>query len=295
MSTPQAVTATLWELPDVLLFRIVGFVAAPSHRAAVLCHQLAPLCRASHQNLLRSQQERALLWDAVLSEDYGVVDDEQQHALHRKKRRKCERLSRTPVQRVRDAHLLMNTNTEIAFFYLTELVHCRTANERLSKARMVRIFSDYGPRLRINRTASTGGTFLVEVCRARDVTERTVLHCLRELVENRGALVDSRTSESARSHQTALSVAAARGMPTVTRYLLKAGADPDVRSSGRFALHTNKKQSLRCDDATVAEFVQAMINAEKAAGASKAALQGLTKCLRLLENHHHSPKRRVAS
>jgi hypothetical protein len=36
-------TTELWQLPDELLFYLVSFVAAPTHRANVLCHQLAPL------------------------------------------------------------------------------------------------------------------------------------------------------------------------------------------------------------------------------------------------------------
>ena len=290
MCSPESPAPELWEFPDDLLFRIVSFVAAPTFRAAVLCQQLAPLSRASYKNLLadggeeKAQQRSVSLWDTVLREDYGVAVSTEHHA--RKKRRTCERLCRTPIERVRDAHRLMNSNTETAFFCLAELVrHNRSAEQRLTKARMIRIFEDYGPHLRLNRpVSSSGGVFLVEICRAKHVTERTVLLCVQELVERRGAAVDLRTCETARSRQTALCVAAVRGMASVTQYLLqRAGADPTIRSSGRFALHTNKKQSLRCDDATVVEFVQAMIQAEQGAGATKAALQGLTKCLRLLE------------
>jgi len=240
MSSPPSLAPELWEFPDVLLFRIVSFVAAPTFRAAVLCRQLAPLSRASYKHLLtdgggeeKAQQRSVSLWDTVLQEDYGVAVSTDQHT--RKRRRTCERLSRTPIERVRDAHRLMNSNTETAFFCLAELVrHNKSAEQRLTKARMNRIFEDYGPHLRLNRpVSSSGGVFLVEICRAKHVTERTVLSCVQELVERRGAAVNLRTCETARSRQTALCVAAVRGMASVTQYLLqRAGADPTISILG---------------------------------------------------------------
>ena len=184
----------LWDLPDVLLFRVVSFAAAPTERATVVCHQLAPLCRTAHQNLFSA--DRALFWSTLIHEDYGVVLDEdddndddndkspQQHPRRptRKRRRKCQRLTRSPVERVRDAHQLMTSNTEIAFFYLSELVN-GGGGPKLTRARLLQIIHEYGPRLRLHRPVSNGGLFLVEVCRARAVSERTVLLCVQSLVQ----------------------------------------------------------------------------------------------------------------
>jgi len=285
MERPSTNTASpsfdLWDLPDVLLFRVVSFAAAPTERAAVLCHQLGPLCPAAHRSIF--SPERSLLWDTVLREDYGVVD-----VIRKTKRRKCERLMRSAVERVRDAHQLMSTNTEYAFFHLSELIHGKNREgKKLSKAQMNRILDEFGPRLRVHRTVATGGIFLVELCRARNVAERTVLQCVQALVEERGAApsVNMRTSESTECCETALCVAAARGMATVTKYLLRRGADPLIKSSGRFSLHTNKRQSVRCHEATVAEFVKAMIKAEQEAGATNASFKGLRQCLRMVENY----------
>ena len=44
----------LWKLPDVILYQVVSFVAAPTHRAHVLCHQIAPLCRDAYHSILES-------------------------------------------------------------------------------------------------------------------------------------------------------------------------------------------------------------------------------------------------
>jgi hypothetical protein len=79
MSTPsvekpsKGPSTELWELPDVLLCYLVSFVAAPTHRATVLCHQLAPLCKAARRAILE-EDSSITLWDTVLREDYGVAD-----------------------------------------------------------------------------------------------------------------------------------------------------------------------------------------------------------------------------
>lgn len=275
----------LWELPDVLLFKIVSFIAAPTHRATILCHHIAPLCKAAYKTILLQDEDTAVtLWDTVLTEDYGVYSCDSNNKHGTNLRRACKRLRRSPIHRVRDAHRLITDNTEIAYFYLAEMVNCSSSSNKLTKARMVSLLEEYGPHLRINRNASSGGLFLVEVCRAKHVTAPSViLKCVQELVENRGALVDLKTSESDASCQTALCVAAARGLFAVVEYLLCKGASRDIISSGRFTLHTRPKKSVRCNHQTALEFAVAMRDAEKAEGASAAALAGLNKCIRLLE------------
>jgi hypothetical protein len=49
-------TCAVWELPRVIVFHMAKFVAAPTTRATVLCHQIAPLCRTSYQAILNDQQ-----------------------------------------------------------------------------------------------------------------------------------------------------------------------------------------------------------------------------------------------
>jgi hypothetical protein len=273
-------TTELWELPDVLLCYLVSFVAAPTHRATVLCHQFAPLCKAAQRAIL--EEERSVtLWDIILKEDYGVEDSSsiQKSGV---KRRACKRLRRSPVDRVRDAHVLIQDNTEIAFFYLSEMVNA--SRKELTKSKLCRLLDEYGPHLRINKVLSSGGLYLVEVCRARHVKEVVVLKCVQELVEQRGALVDLSANDSGKSNQTALCVSAVRGMPTVVKYLLQRGASRHIRSSGRFRLHTQSKKTLSCKNVTPLEFALAMRNAEKEAGASDQSLSDLNKCIRMLED-----------
>jgi len=294
----------VWELPDVILFHVVSYVAPPTHRAAVLC-QLSALCKASRTAIVL--QEERPIWDIVLSEDYGAPSATQDD-LHR---RVPKRLRRSPIHRVRDAHVRIQDNTEIAFHYLTEMTVGNTCNSNssgkskkkqcLSKTRLLQLISEYGPHLRLHQTVSSGGLYLVELCRARHVKESVILHCLQALLERYGgqcrnsnnsnnnphpqcsALLDLVTAESPRSRQTALCVAAVRAMPTVVRYLLQSGASPHVLSSGRFRLHTQPKKTISCTDVTPLQFCYAMRQAEREAGASERTLGDLNKCIRLLE------------
>jgi hypothetical protein len=266
----------LWELPDVILINVVRFVAASTQRTRVLCHQIAPLCKAASKTLLEGERSSSL-WEMVLKEDYGV-----DLAENTSTRRACKRLRRSPVHRVRDAHLLIKDNTEISFFFLSEMVCRSSPRGDLTRSKLCRLLDEYGPHLRVNNVVSSGGLYLVEVCRARLVKESTILMCVKELVEQRQALLDLQTAESPQSCQTALCVAAARGMSTIVKYLLQQGADRNVRSSGRFRLHTQPKKTLSCRNVTAMEFSMAMLDAEKDAGATGRSLAGLHKCIRLL-------------
>lgn len=264
----------------MLLHHVVTFVAGPTHRAFVLCHQIAPLSRAAHKAILHDNGSTAL-WDAILKEDYGVEHIDS--SLTNVNRRSCKRLKRSRTQRVREAHGLLSDNTEIAFFYLQEMNHSSTHS--LSHARLCQLINEYGPYLRINKVTSSGGTFLVECCRARHVRENVIKKCVQELVERNGASVNGSTHESAMSSLTALCVAAARGMYTVIKYLLMRDASCDMRGTGRFRLHTRRNKTVRCTNATPLEFAQTMRDAEHAEGATDREIVNLDKCIRLLRKH----------
>jgi hypothetical protein len=197
-----------------------------------------------------------------------------------KARRECKRLKRSALQRVRASHRRIQDSTEIAYYYLSEMTQ---AKQNLTHSGMCRILNEYGPYLRYNSVVSSGGLYLVEVCRARHCSERQVLQCVEELVERRGALVDLQTNESPQSRENALCVASARGLSIVVEYLLKKGASTSIQSSGRFGLHTNPRRSIKCINQTPLEFSLAMKEAEMKEGASESSLKGLTRCIALLE------------
>jgi hypothetical protein len=261
----------------MILFQIVSFVAAPTHRASVICHQVQPLCQSAQRKL---QYNSNTLWEAVLHNDYGgtATNIDDHTASKRPRRRSCPRLARSSLERVRDAHRLVRDNTELAFYYLSELVSTAT----FSKSKLVSLLHEYGPHLRINQRTASGGLFLVEVTRARKVKEAVILKCVQELVENHGAMVDLQTYESVNAHQTALSVAAARAMPTVLKYLLDHGASREIRCSGRFRLHKNARKSVQLVELTSLECARRVSAAETEYGATASELRDLSRCIDLL-------------
>lgn len=265
----------IWELPEVLVYHIACFVAPQTKRATILCHKIAPLCKASSKAILEETRSVAL-WDLVLKGDYDV-----QNPMETTTRRSCKRLRRSPVDKVRDAHKVILDQTEIAYFYLWELSYESTKNS-LTKSKLYSILEEYGPRLFLNQTVSNGGTFLVEVCRSRNTAQATILHCVQELVENRGALVNLATNESSNSILTPLCVAAVRGMPKVVKYLLSKGASPYIKSNARFRLYKNPKKSLKSQDSTPLQFAMSMLDAERKEGAKPHELVNLNKCITLL-------------
>jgi hypothetical protein len=269
---------SLWELPEVILYHIVGYAAKEKNASAgILCHKIAPLCKAAHRVMF--QEERSVaLWDAILAGDYGV---DTYLADMNKGSRSCKRLRRSPCHKVRDAHQRLTDNTELAYFYLSEMAHASGKNS-LSKQKLCSVLEEYGPRLRINHRVSSGGSFLVEVCRARHVKESIILKCVEELVEARGASVNVSTFEAKNSNLTALCVAAVRGMPKVVQYLLQHGPSKEELNAGRFRLVTNSRKSVRCYNVTALAFAQSMYQTELDNGATPGSLTDLNSCIRML-------------
>ena len=270
----------IWELPDILLYRIGQFASSPTKRASLFCHKIAPLCKASYRSILTDEEESVGLWDLILNGDYGIVtrkDDKSRHS---------KRLKRSPAHKVRDAHTLMVVRTELAYSDLWELGYSSKKNT-LTKQKLSNILDEHGP-LMVNRTMATGGNFLVEVCRSRNSSPSIVLNCVQELVERRGAFVNIPTndseSDSKKSYLTALCVASVRGMHKVVDYLLSNGAldSTNIRCSGKFRLYKNPRKTLRCTDVIPLEFSQQMLAAEIKEGATRQDLKDLNRCIKLL-------------
>lgn len=261
------------ELPEVLLYAILKLVAGPTHRTHVICHQLVPLSKHVASTLL---DKSPTLWQALLEGDYGVKED----IKHTANTRRAKRRKESPLLRVKDAHLMIKDNTEIAYFHLEEMSN--SSQSPLTRSRLNRLMHEYGPQLRINDRATVGGTFLVTCCRARHVRESIIRKCVELLVEEYGANVNLCTYETSQSTVTPLAVAAARGMPSVVMYLFDRGASCAPESTGRFRLHTNSRKTVNCSRATPLEFSRRMRAAEVEAGANVHDVKDLDKCIRYL-------------
>jgi len=91
-----------------------------------------------------------------------------------------------------------------------------------------------------------GNSFLSDCCGAKSANENVILKCVRELIEHCGAKVDLDGLVL-----SPLCIAAARGMPSVVKYLLQNGAVVSKKGTGIF--HSNMScwtspslSSLRC-------------------------------------------------
>jgi len=267
----------LWELPEIILYRIAQFASSPTKRASLICHRIAPLCKESYRSLLIEERKCAGLWDLILTGDYGIVTKINE------KKRCSKRLRRSPAHKVGDAHRMMIANTELAYSDLWELGYSSKKNA-LTKQKLSNILDEYGP-VMINRTMRSGGNFLVEVCRSRNSSPKVVFHCVQELVERRGACVNISTYDSKSSSLTALCVASVRGMHKVVDFLLSNGAlaSINIRCTGKFRLFKNPKRSLRCNHVTPLEFSEQMLAAEAKEGATEQDLKDLNRCIKLLK------------
>jgi hypothetical protein len=246
-------------------------------------------------------EKSIILWEAILEGDYGVSikDYTIQHTANTRRASKRRR-RQSILGRVKEAHLMVIANTDIAYYYLEELVNSTTTTKTcLTKSRLSQLLQEYGPHLRINDRTKTGGTFLVACCRARHCREVDILKCIQLLVETYHANLNLATFETIQSNnQTPLMVAAARGMSTIVKYLLQqqqqlqgtaaaaaassCACSTTVRGTGRFRLHANKKKSIKFVQATPLEVAEQMRAAEWNEGASKRDLKHLDTCIRLL-------------
>lgn len=284
-SSPQECSSSLaiWELPEILLYRVGEFASFPTQRASLFCHKIAPLCKASYRSILVDDEKSVGLWDLVLKGDYGVVASKDENV------RSSKRLKLSPAHKVGDAHRRMTANTELAYSDLWELTYSSKKNT-LTKQKLIGILNEFGP-VMVNRVMLSGGNFLVEICRSRNSSQNTILHCIQELVERRGALVNISTNDSKSSSLTALCVASVRGMHRVVQYLLSHGAisSTNIRCSGKFRLYKNPKRSLRCSNVIPLDFAEQMLAAETKEGATKQDLRDLNRCVKLLKQATKAP------
>lgn len=278
-------------IPDATLAIILAFAAPPTERAHLLCHRLASTCVAMHVSVESGLHDT---WSAILADDYGGANRGNDGG------RRSKRLRHSPKSAVEASHRLVLDRTAVAHFAITEMAH--SSRTSLSVARLRWCLREYGPNIRINHRVEIGGTFLVEICRARNVTERVVLACVRELVEYHGANVNLAAAPETRARRfrgasmmsssqlevegglTPLCIASARGMPSVVKYLLCVGASPQVAGTGRFRLFTKSTKSISGTFRPI-QFSQAMKEAEIAHGAKESVLTDLNKCIKLLRTN----------
>ncbi|KAL9189093.1 hypothetical protein ACHAXT_011583 [Thalassiosira profunda] len=316
----------LIDLPDEILHAIFCYVAnSPTLIGPCICHILRPLSKQWQQELDAKRD----LWELAthdLSCDYykpnrcnESLDASAISTSYRPSKRartdgsspprRSGRLKpSTPKDMYIHSYNLLLSRNESAILELQEHVHSST--KPLSLSLLKKLLREYEP-VAINRRVRTGGTFLVEVVRARYVNESVILKCVKFLVEENGANPNVPSAEvglgtsstiapvyeaSAASGEVgmclssstgrelyALIIAAARGMHTVVKYLLSAGANRNLRGSSRFRLFSNPRKSVKGVNLTALEFATRMRDSEVENGVRREDLRGLLKVIAMLE------------
>ena len=210
----------------------------------------------------------------------------------------------TPKESYIHAYNLLLSRTESAVLQIAEYAH--SSKDSLTFSKLKYLLREHCP-VAINQRVRTGGTFLVEVCRARHVTEGVILKCIKLLVEEYGAHPNVPSAEFSSvqnltiqapsgnaASQTACStstignelypliIAAARGMPKVVNYLLNVGADKNRRGSCRFRLFSNPKKSIRGENLTSLEFAVKMRDEEQLNGLANRDKKSLDRVIQYL-------------
>lgn len=152
----------------------------------------------------------------------------------------------------------------------------------LSVARVRRLLERWGPCLLDRVSPVYDATALMEVCRARGVSDATLASIAAELLR-RGASARAANADGL----SPLLIASARGLPRLAAVLLGAGADPDARGRGGFRL-CGSQRTLR-GHWSAREWVVHMLERERAAGVPSAAQRSLRRCGALLEGVAPAP------
>ena len=301
--------------PDEILHKIFSFIAnSPTLIGPSICHTLRPLSKI-YANEIDSKIEMWELCSKDLECDFyrkreTDVEGAEAPPIKSNKRARTapdRRSSRLQPASPKDNYIhrynLLMLRNQTAFDVLQELVNSK--KKSLSLARLKSLLREFQP-VAINRRVRSGGTYLVELTRARHVKESVILKCIRHLVEcganpnvpsaeiGTGTLRIARRStgsdgirclsESTGRELYALVIAAARGMHTVVAYLLAAGARRDVRGSSRFRLLANMRKTVKGDGLTPLEFALKMKKAEEENGASREDLMGILKVIDILKS-----------
>jgi len=312
-------------LPDDLFYRILSYVEKPCQISVVLCQKISPLCHAARFVQNDSLWEIVLGGYGGGFVPSSPFSSSSAYS-GRRQRRTSKRLRRTTAKEdVIHAHKLLCERTELTLMEVGDMAILKKPHS-LSLARLRQIIKYYGPHLNINQLSSTGSvkcyfkiypskhmafnreyffcrslllfynlrilatifsTLLVDLTRARHITERVILSCIKELVEKHGASPNIYAVEGSchvrnrrGSYLPALVVAAARGMPEVVKYLLNIGASLTQEGTSRFRLHTNSAKSVAGTYSPL-NFSLTIKKAELACGATN--LKCLNRCIELLE------------
>jgi hypothetical protein len=302
MPTMTSTEDLLIDLPDDIMYKILLYLESPTR----VIHQMAIFSTVSKNMYFFTHEDNNELWEFILGGYYCNGKDlslSSRFAFHsRTQRRNSKRLRRTSAKNdVIHAHFNLRDQTEMALQEIADMAISKIPKP-LSLARLRATLNTYGPVVNIDQRSSIGGTFLVDVIKARCVKENVILVCVKELVEQYGANPNVPATEGATYQHVlkkkdntlpALVVAAARGMSSVVKYLLlkHVGANIHAKGTSRFRLYTNSKKSISGCYSPL-DFAIKMKIAEMEHGAVENQLSSLTECIHVLSEavvQHNRP------
>ena len=159
------------------------------------------------------------------------------------------------------------------------IVCCGQDSQDLSVLKVRQAFERWGPWPLVDRASPVyNSTLLMEVCRARGRSEPSLIAVCSHLIFVVG--VDPCARPPVDDPCTALIIAACRGLPRLTSFLLACGADPRPTGRGRFRLCGRMQTLGGCYDA--AEWTRRLLDAEHDVGVSAEERRGLEFCRNLL-------------
>lgn len=151
----------------------------------------------------------------------------------------------------------------------------------LTVAKLRGFFNRWGPWPLIDRASPVySATLLMEVCRARGVREHVLIAAASHLIFHEGADPSARPPPDYRFTCSPLILAACRGLPKLTAFLLVCGAEALCVGEGRFRL-CGKVASI-AGKYSALEWTERLIAAEAAAGVAAQQRQELEVCRCLL-------------
>jgi hypothetical protein len=300
----------LLDLPDAIFYLILSFVERPTSIAPFLTRSIGVLSKEIHHHI---ENNRNALWEIILSCDYkndgstnAILnakcgskrprkrrEEQGQDSVYINQRRISDRLRRSSAREdVMFCHKKLCDRTEFVIHQLSEMSNDKRNPLTLTKLRT--IFRREGPILRVNLRATTGGTLLVEILRSRFVrTDAVILRCVKELIEVHGAdpnlpaadsgnLATSTSTGQRCSWIPPLVIAAGRGLHSVVRYLVQAGACIHATGTARFRLISRHYKTFKGTFLTPLEFSKALMAEELHYGATEDTVKGLKECIRIL-------------
>jgi hypothetical protein len=201
--------------------------------------------------------------------------------------------ARSHVAARKSSRLLVNAATAfmrewIALLSRGEALHHMVATmgqdkKDLSVTKLKACIVRWGPWPLIDRVSPVyNSTLLMEVCRARGVYEKALVAAASHLIFSEGANPNARPPPDCSFTCTPLIIAACRGLPRLTAFLLVCGAEPACIGEGRFRL-CGMSASIAGRFSTL-EWTDRLLAAEEEAGVVAEHRRELEVCRSLVQH-----------